>query len=45
MSLHDELKRIANTRDVSVNFLIIRAISDLVERVENVDPLPATPSA
>ncbi len=44
-SLHDDLKRIANTRDVSVNFLIIRAVSDLLERVEDVDPLSMTPRA
>lgn len=43
-SLHNELKEIASQRDVSVNFLVIRALSDLVARVEGVaDPL-ATPS-
>lgn len=37
-SLHNELKRIATSREVSVNFLVIRAVSDLVSRVGD-DPL------
>jgi hypothetical protein len=39
-ALHIELKRIATTRDVSVNFLAIRALSDLVDRFGSAgDPL------
>jgi hypothetical protein len=34
ISLHDELKNVADTRDVSVNYLVIRAVSDYLVRAD-----------
>lgn len=44
-SLHEELKQVAASRDVSVNFLVIRAVSDFVARVSNSDPLSTSSRA
>jgi hypothetical protein len=37
VSVHDELQRVASARAVSVNFLVTRAVTDLLTRLP--DPL------
>lgn len=37
-SLRDELQAVAAERDVSVNFLVIRAVSDYLRRLPATDP-------
>lgn len=39
-SLHLELRRVAGDRDVSVNYLVIKAVNDFLSRLSPVDPDP-----
>jgi predicted HicB family RNase H-like nuclease len=42
-SLHDELLRAAAARDVSMNFLVTRAIADYLRRLPDPDPDEVAP--
>jgi predicted HicB family RNase H-like nuclease len=42
VELHTELQRQAEARDVSVNFLVTRAVDHYLRRLEVPDPLAAT---
>ena len=36
-SMHEELRRLAGDRDVSVNYLIVKAVRDLLARMSPAD--------
>lgn len=40
--MHEELQRQAELRDVSVNFLIVRAVNDFLENLPTAEQLLAT---
>jgi len=42
--LHEELQRAATERDVSINFLVTRAVEDYLERLIPVDALTSEAS-